>query len=105
MRLRVDVKEPELGDVSITRVDVSRDLGKATVFFLPLGGGAPSQAVIDALARAARKIRGPIGRALSLRTAPELVFKLDDQHEDAVRVALLLSRLERERAEKEGGEE
>jgi ribosome-binding factor A len=98
-RLRQDVKDPELGAISITRVEVPRDLGCAVVFFLPLGGGAVTPAQLEALGRAAKVLRGPVGRALKLRTAPELRFRVDDQHEEAVRVALLLSRLERERAE------
>jgi ribosome-binding factor A len=95
-RLREDVKDPELTPISITRVEIPRDLGKATVWFLPLGGGAVTRSLQDALNRAARQIRGGIGRALRLRTAPELVFREDLDHERAVGVSVMLERIGRE---------
>jgi ribosome-binding factor A len=98
MRLRRDVKDPMVEDVSITRVDMARDLGRATVFFLPLGGGEVSKELQKALDGAARQLRGPVGRALRLRTAPELVFREDVHHEEAVRITRLLDRIGAERA-------
>jgi ribosome-binding factor A len=47
---------------------------------------------------AAKQLRGPIGRALRLRHAPELVFEPDTHTEAAIRVTRLLDRLEAERA-------
>jgi ribosome-binding factor A len=46
-RLRQDVKDPELGPISITRVEVPRDLGCAVVFYLPLGGGAVTPTQVE----------------------------------------------------------
>lgn len=100
-RLRTSVKDPLLPMVSVTRVEVSKDLGKAVVWYLPLGGGEVAPEGVDALGRAARALRGPIGRALALRTAPELEFRVDVQHEEAMRVAGLLARLEAERQTRE----
>lgn len=100
-RLRTDIKDPLLPMVSITRVEVSKDLGRAVVWFLPLGGGVPDGEAMSALGRAARALRGPVGRALGLRTAPELEFRHDLQHEEAMRVAGLLAQLEAERRERE----
>jgi ribosome-binding factor A len=95
-RLREDVKDPDLGPISITGVDVSRDLGRAVVRFLPLGGGEAGPELDAALGRAARTLRGPVGRALRLRTAPELVFVRDADLERAVRVTSLLDEVGRE---------
>lgn len=95
-RIRTDIKDPELTEVSITRVVVSRDLGHATAFFLPFGGGEVTQSLADALDRAGRRLRGPIGRALRLRTAPQLQFELDEQHEDAIRMSRMLEEIGRE---------
>ena len=96
------VKDPRVGDVSITRVVVTRDLRRATISYLPLGGGEPGEGVVDALASAARHLRGPVGRALGIRHAPELVFEKDDHLENAIRVTSLLDRISRERAVREG---
>lgn len=104
-RLREDVKDPDLGPISITGVDVSRDLGKAVVRYLPLGGGEVGPTLEAALARAARMLRGPVGRALRLRTAPELVFVPDHDLERAVRVTSLLDEVGRELRETHRTEE
>lgn len=95
-RLLRDIKDPELTPVSITRVQVSRDLGHARIGWLPLGGGEPTDALVGALDRAARQLRGPIGRALRLRSAPELAFHHDTTHEDAVRVTRMLDEIGKE---------
>jgi ribosome-binding factor A len=102
-RLRTEIKDPELGEVSITRVEVTRDLGRATVWVVPLGGGDITSEQKEALRRAARSLRGPVGRALRLRTSPELFFREDIHHEAAMRVSKLLHDLHA--PEDEGGEE
>lgn len=96
-RLRTEVKDPRVEAISITRVEVTRDLSRATLSYLPLGGGAPSEDLRDGLDQASRQLRGRIGRALSLRHAPELVFVYDEQADAAFRVTALLDRLENER--------
>ena len=62
-RLREDVKDPDLGFVSITRVELNRDLSVATIHYLPLGGGEPSQAMQDAVERAAKTAGSDRARA------------------------------------------
>lgn len=98
-RLRTDVKDPRVTPLSITSVQVNRDLSRAVVSFLPLGGGRPGGDLVEGLGDAARKLRGPIGRALRLRHAPEIVFVWDEKAEDAFRVMGVLERLRRERGE------
>jgi ribosome-binding factor A len=100
-RLMMDIKDPELSPISVTRVEVTKDLGRAVIWFLPLGGGAVSKSLKEALGRAARAMRGPIGNALRLRVAPELVFKFDEAHEEAVRITDMLNRIGRELAQRD----
>ncbi|HHO54347.1 MAG TPA: 30S ribosome-binding factor RbfA [Deltaproteobacteria bacterium] len=100
-RLRLEVKDPRVTPISITSVEVTRDLSRAVVTYLPLGGGTPSPDLIDGLLQAARQLRGPIGRALRLRHAPELVFEVDTHLEEALRVTALLDRLAEERQTRE----
>ncbi len=94
-RLR-QVKDPELTEISVTSVEMSKDLSRAVVKYLPFGGGEPNKVLNEALGRAARQMRGPIGRALRLRIAPELVFQWDRNHEDAVRLTALLDQIGKE---------
>jgi ribosome-binding factor A len=97
-RLRLEVKDDRIGDVSITSVEVSRDLKCATITYMPLGGGDPTPEMQEGVELAAKQLRGPIGRALRLRHAPELVFEPDTHTEAAIRVTRLLDRLKAERA-------
>ena len=101
-RLRLEVKDPRLVPISITSVEVTKDLKRADISFMPLGGGEVSAELQEGLDEAARKLRGPIGRALRLRHAPELVFEEDTFTEEAIRVTQLIEKLASER---EDGEE
>lgn len=100
-RLRLEVKDPRVTDISITSIHVSKDLKRADVHYLPLGGGEASPELQEGLEEAARQLRGRIGRALRLRHAPELNFQVDHQFDEAVRVTRLLDRLQQERDERE----
>lgn len=103
-RLRLEIKDPRVVDVSITDVAVSRDLSRATVSYMPLGGGEPSEQLREGLEDAAKRLRGPIGRALRLRHAPELVFAYDTHTERAIAVTMLIEQLSAERSGEEGEE-
>ena len=103
MQLR-QLKDPRLSPISITRVSVPRDLSRAVVEWLPLGGGEPSDELIEALDGAARQLRGPVGRALGIRHSPEIVFQVDHHTEQAIRVASLIDQVSRSRAGEASGE-
>jgi ribosome-binding factor A len=101
-RLRSEVKDPRVEPISITAIAVSKDLSRATIAYTPLGGGRPSEDLVEGLAHASRQLRGPIGRALRLRHAPELAFEFDEHIDEAFRVSSLIERLAAERREREG---
>jgi len=92
-RLQRELREPGLPVVSITHVEVTRDLGVARISWSPLGGGEASKELIAAIDEAGRRLRGPIGRALRVRHAPELRFTLDDHTDQAVRMTSLLAKI------------
>jgi len=108
-RLLTEIKDPRVTPISITKVEVNRDLSRAVVHFLPLGGGVPSPDLVDGLDHVAKQLRGPIGRALRLRHSPELVFEVDTHTEEAVRITQLLNEIGEELADvdeaADGGEE
>lgn len=103
-RLLTEVKDPRVTPISITSIEVTRDLSRAVISYLPLGGGTPSAELIEGMNAAARQLRGPVGRALRLRHSPELVFVPDDHTEKAIEVTQLINDLTRER-ESRGEEE
>ena len=89
-----DVKDPRVvGLVTVTGVDVSRDLRVATVYVSIYGSDAERSATTDGLASVASHLRSRVGRALRLRVAPEIVFKPDESIARAARIETLLSQL------------
>jgi ribosome-binding factor A len=75
--------------VTITEVRMSPDLRLATAYVMPLGGKdlAP---VLEALDRNRKFIRGEIGHAVDLRSAPEVRFREDDTFDEVSRIDRLL---------------
>ena len=88
-----DVKDDQLRLVSLVAVSVSPDLSVAKVKWLPLGGLGNREAMQVGLDRAARQFRGPLGRALKIRHAPEIRFELDRNVEYAAHMEHVLSNL------------
>ena len=92
------VKDPRVvGLVTVTGVDVTRDLRHAKVFVSILGSESERAATLDGLASVASHLRPRIGRALRLRVAPEVAFKLDESVAHAARIESLLAQINSER--------
>jgi ribosome-binding factor A len=87
-----EVKDPRVGNVTITAVSLAADMSSARVFFTPFASRAPPEQVRGALSHAAGFLRRELGRALSLRHAPRLEFVFDDSVEGAARLTSLIDR-------------
>ena len=85
-----EVKDPRVGNVTITRVRVAADMGTARVYFTPFASREPPQQVRVGLTHAASFLRGELGRRLGLRHAPRLEFLFDDSIEGAARLSSLI---------------
>ena len=85
-----EVRDPRVGMVTLTAVQVAPDLSVARVLFVPFGGRQEIAEVQDGLARAAGYLRGEVGRRLSLRHAPRLEFVFDESIERADRLTRLI---------------
>ncbi len=96
--LRRSVKDPRLGDVAITGVEVSEDLRHARVYYSIYGSGAGSgsagAAAQKGLEKASGYIRRLMGRELKLRRMPEITFHRDDSLEYGERIDGILRRLQ-----------
>lgn len=87
-------KDPRLiGFVTVTSVDVPRDLRRATIYVSVMGSDVQRNATLDGLLGVAGHLRGRIARALQLRVAPEIAFKLDETVERAARIEALLNKV------------
>lgn len=76
--LRYETKDPGLADVSLTAVDLSRDLSVARVYFSLLNPDDDPGPAEAALKRAAGFLRSKLGAELMVRHVPELRFSHDD---------------------------
>lgn len=87
------VKDPRVSGklITVTAVDVTRDLGHATVFVSIMGGEAERTATLEGLSSVASHLRSHIGRALRLRVAPEIAFRFDESVSRAARIETLLA--------------
>jgi ribosome-binding factor A len=85
-----EIKDPRVGMVTITAVEVTDDLRHARVFFSLLGDHAAQDRSLAGLRSAAGFIRREVAHRLQLRYAPELSFQLDSGPERAQRLTDLL---------------
>ena len=96
MLFRSDLRVIE-GMVSVTRVDVARDLQHCRIHVSVFGNDSERQATLAGLKAATPYVKGELGRRLKLRRTPDVVFNLDRGLEEGSNVLGLLERLETER--------
>jgi ribosome-binding factor A len=85
-----EVKDPRVGNVTVTAVSVAPDMGSARVYFTPFAALHPPAEVRAGLTRAAGYLRGELGRRLGLRHAPRLDFVFDESVEGAAHLTHLI---------------
>ena len=76
--IQFGLKDPNVGFVTITDVQVSNDHSFAKVFVTFLGKDARAQAGLNALNRAKGFIRSELSQRLDIRRTPDLIFVLDE---------------------------
>ncbi len=75
--IQQEIKDPRLGMVTVSAVDVSRDLSVAKVFVTILDEEHDMALTLDVLGRAAGFLRHCLGKSMSLRSVPTLKFIYD----------------------------
>jgi ribosome-binding factor A len=88
--LRREVRDPRVGSITITDVRVSPDFKSAKIFYALFDEQRDAAKVQAGLERVAGFLRGPVGRSLKLRVAPELVFHPDEQLAAGMRLNSLI---------------
>ena len=88
-----DVRDPGIGFVTLTRVQVTPDLQIARVYYTVLGDEKARRTTERALGRAAAFLRRQIGSRLRLKRVPELQFLYDESIAGQDRIEQLLSEL------------
>jgi ribosome-binding factor A len=88
--LRSELKDPGVGMITITDVEVSADLAHAKVFFTTLGDAESLARTQGGLRRAAGFLRSSLGHRLRIHNTPELHFAYDASVEQGVRLSQLI---------------
>jgi ribosome-binding factor A len=88
--LRSELKDPRVGMITLTGVEVSPDLGYAKVFFTTLGDAEALVRTQEGLARAAGFLRSELGHRLKLRVTPQVRFVHDPTVERGARLSKLI---------------
>jgi ribosome-binding factor A len=95
--IRHELKDPRLGFVTLTDVEVTRDYSHAKVFYTLLNGDeAASQATLD---RSAGFLRSELGRRIQLFTVPQLKFVYDRSVEHGTHLSALIEQAAQHRAQ------
>jgi ribosome-binding factor A len=91
-----EINDPRLGFVTVTQVEMSRDLRVAKIFYSVLGSAKEEKESKSALESAKGFVRSIIGQRLKMRLTPELIFISDRSAEYSVQIQQALERLKRE---------
>jgi ribosome-binding factor A len=88
--IRLELRDPRVGLLTLTGVEVSRDQSHAKVFFTVLGPESAVRDALEGLQRAAGFLRSALAHRLSTRSVPELHFAYDESVERGVRLSRLI---------------
>jgi ribosome-binding factor A len=91
MLTRGEVHDPVIEGhlITVPEVQMTADLRLATIYVMPLGG-RDAEAVVAALERNKRYLRGEIARHVNLKFAPDIRFRIDERFDEAERIEKLL---------------
>lgn len=89
--IQTELRDPRVGLVSVTAVQIASDLGSARVFVRVLGDEAERAESLEGLLAAAPYLRKLLGQILEIRRIPELRFQEDRTLEQARRIEDILS--------------
>ena len=88
--LRLHVKDPRIGMVTVTAVEVSPDLSHAKIFFTHLAGKEHATTAVEAIEHSAGYLRTELAHRFKLYSVPQLHFVYDDSIESGLRLSKLI---------------
>ncbi len=97
-----NVADPRLAMITITNVDVDRELAYAQIYVVASGDDERMDEVLAGLEAAQGYLRSQLAARIQLRSFPQLRFRWDASHERGARIEELLDSLQEERGEKAG---
>ncbi|TDF98184.1 30S ribosome-binding factor RbfA [Paenibacillus piri] len=97
--IQSELKDPRIGFITVTGVDVTNDLSQAKIFLSVMGTDEQKEETLKALGRGSGFIRSELGKRIRLRKVPELLFHFDASIDYGTKIERLLDQVNRENAE------
>jgi len=94
--LNQKIKDPRVGFVTVTDVDLTNDLQQATIYVSVFGDENEKEDTLVGLSKASGFIRSELGKRIRLRKIPEITFQFDEAHEYGNRIDSILRKLNKE---------
>lgn len=88
--IRLEVKDPRVGFVTLTAVEITPDYAHAKIFFTTLEGEAAIPELAEGLKRASGFLRRELGRRVRIHTTPELHWVYDSSIEHGAEISALI---------------
>lgn len=95
------IKDPRVGFVTVTDVEVTGDLQQAKVFISVLGDDKQKEESLIGLTKAKGFIRSEIGRRIRLRKTPEILFEFDESIDYGNHIETLIHQLHKDEVQDE----
>ena len=94
--LNQKLKDPRVGFVTVTDLDLTNDLQQATVFISVLGDETEKEETLTGLVKATGFVRSEVGKRIRLRKVPEITFEFDTAFEHGNKIDSILRELNKE---------
>ncbi|HRP23192.1 MAG TPA: 30S ribosome-binding factor RbfA [Thauera sp.] len=94
--IRLEVKDPRVGFITLTEVEITPDYAHAKVYFTCMTGEGDVPEILQGLRRASGFLRRELGRRIRIHTIPELHFHYDRSVEEGARLSKLIDEVVRE---------
>lgn len=92
--IQTELKDPRIGFITVTGVDLTNDLSQAKIYLSVLGDDEQKNNSLKALHKANGFMRSELGKRIKFRHVPELIFKIDESIEYGSRIEKLLTEID-----------
>ena len=93
------IKNPKVGFVTVTAVEMNADLKSAQIYISVMGTQLQKNDTINSLNKASKYIRTELNQQIKLRYSPSLTFRLDNTIDKVIRISQILENLDKEKNE------
>ena len=97
-----EIRDPRLGFITITGVELTRDLRFARVYFSVLGDDKAKRLALKGLVSARKYIKGLLADKIKLKFMPDIEFKIDESLERTQRIYDIFEKIKKEKPDEDG---